>query len=103
LERETYHDRWNSKKGWQHIDERHITGNSPQGPGDLFPPGTTRAELEKAAEQIVKKGTRSSGSAQTVMQNFEDRIKIHGERMRVRVSVDTRTGEIITMFPVESE
>ena len=93
----------NSKKGWQHIDERHVTGNSPLGPGDLFAPGTTRAQLEKAAEQIVKKGTRSSENASKTMQNFEDRIKINGRRDRVRVSVETSTGQIITMFPVLSE
>jgi len=56
-----------SKKGWQHIDERHVTGNSPKGPGDLFPSGTTRAEREKAAEQIVKNETRSSESASTTI------------------------------------
>jgi hypothetical protein len=66
----------NSKKGWQHIDERHVTGNSPKGPGDLFPTGTTRAELENVAEKIVKKGTRSSEDPQSTMQNFEDRVKI---------------------------
>ena len=93
----------NSKKGWQHIDERHITGTSAKGPGDLFPPGTTRAELEKVAEKIVKKGTRSSGNPQTTMQNFEDRVKIQGQHLRVRVSVDTTTGEVISMFPVQSE
>ncbi len=93
----------NSKKGWQHIDERHITGNSAKVPGNLFPTGTTRAELEKAVEQIVEKGTRSSANRQSTMQNFEDRFKIKGERLRVRVTVDTATGEVITMFPIKSE
>jgi RHS repeat-associated protein len=91
-----------SKKGWQHIDERHVTGNSAKGPGDLFEPGTTRSQLEKAAEQIVKNGTRIS-DPQKRLQSFEDRIKVNGKRDRVRVTVDTKTGEVITIHPVRSE
>jgi RHS repeat-associated protein len=91
-----------SKKGWQHIDERHVTGDSEKGPGDLFAPGTTRTQLSEAAEQIVKKGTRISDPNKQI-QTFEDRIQVNGKRDRVRVTVDSQTGEVITIFPVRSE
>ena len=91
------------KKGWQHIDERHVTGNSAKGPGDLFAPGTTRADLEEAAELVVKKGKRVSDDPTSQLQTFDYRVKINGQRNVVRVIVDTKTGEVITMFPVESE
>ncbi len=51
----------------------------------------------------MEKGTRSSANRQSTMQNFEDRFKIKGERLRVRVTVDTARGEVITMFPIKSE
>jgi hypothetical protein len=91
-----------SKKGWQHIDERHVTGNAPSGAGDLFAPGTTRAQLDAAAREVVKNGTRASSPSKTV-QVFEDRITVNGRRDRVRVIVDTSTGAVVTIFPVRSE
>jgi hypothetical protein len=90
-------------KGWKHIDERHVTGNDPnKGPGDLFPPGTTREQLEDAAKKVIKNGTRVSDPSRTV-QTFEDRIVVNGMRDRVRVVIDSSTGEVITIFPVRSE
>ena len=50
----------NSKEGWQHIDERRVTGNSSQGPGDLFAPETTKWQLDVAAQGVVGTGTRTS-------------------------------------------
>jgi RHS repeat-associated protein len=90
------------KKGWQHIDERHVTGNSPQGPGDLFAPGTTRQQIEDAARKVVSEGARLTDPSRR-MQIFEDRITVNGMRDRVRVLVDALTGEVITIFPVRSE
>jgi RHS repeat-associated protein len=92
----------NSKSGWDHIDKRHVTGNDPGGPGDLFPPGTTREQLDAAAKEIVKSGTRLSDPARRI-QTFEDKIKINSQRDRVRVVVDSQTGNVITIFPVRSE
>ena len=43
----------NDREGWQHIENRHITGSDPG--GDLFAPGTTREQLERAANTVVKK------------------------------------------------
>ena len=90
----------NSRKGWQHIDARHVTGNNSS--GDLFAPGTTRAQVQDAAERVVDKGTRISDPSNQ-RQVFEDRIKVNGKRDRVRVVVDTTTGDVITIFPVRSE
>jgi hypothetical protein len=94
----------NLKEGWKHIDARHVTGNHPiHGAGDLFAPGTTRTQLEEAANRIVEKGTRISNPSRRI-QMFEDKIKINGQRDRVRVVVDSAdSGRVITMFPVRSE
>jgi hypothetical protein len=92
----------NPKKGWKHIDERHITGNAPSGAGDLFPPGTTRPQVEEAARDVVQNGTRVSNPSSPV-QIFEDRITVNGQRDRVRVVVDSSNGTVITIFPVRSE
>ena len=40
----------NHKEGWQHIDERHISGTHPGGAGDLFPEGTTKEQILKVCE-----------------------------------------------------
>jgi hypothetical protein len=69
-----------SDKGWIHIEGRHITGVLPNpkgGPSDLFAPGTTRQQLERAADIIVKKGVRIS-DPNNVIQVFEKRMKING-------------------------
>jgi len=91
------------RDGWIHIEARHITGTHPSGPGDLFAPGTTRAQLEEAAKKIVANGTRTTDPSRR-MQIFEKRIKINGKRDRVRVRVDSEDGNrVSTMFPVRSE
>src|SRR5262249_9308966 len=93
----------NLQEGWTHIEARHITGTHPHGPGDLFAPGTTRAQLEKAADYLVDKGTRISDPSRRI-QTFEKRMKVNGVRDRVRVIVDSHDGNrVITMFPVRSE
>jgi uncharacterized Zn finger protein len=88
----------NLKEGWEHIDSRHITGNHPDGPGDLFPPGTTRAELEKVGQYIVKNGRRITPINRRV-HIFILRVKVNGKSMRVKVRVDASDGRILTMFP----
>jgi hypothetical protein len=93
-----------SDKGWIHIEGRHITGVLPNpkgGPSDLFAPGTTRQQLERAADIIVKKGVRIS-DPNNVIQVFEKRMKINGLSDRVRIIVDSTDGYIITMFPARS-
>jgi hypothetical protein len=93
-----------TKEGWIHIDARHVAGNDPKGPGDLFPTGTTRSELEKLAEIIVLKGTLISSDPNSRIKNYEDRVKIKNKNLRVRVTVDSKDkNRVITMFPVLSE
>jgi hypothetical protein len=90
----------NLREGWKHIDARHITGNHPSGAGELFPPGTTRQQLQEAAEQIIAKGTRISAPKLRI-QTFENRIIVNSKRMRVRLIVDSKDGNrVITIFPV---
>jgi len=67
--------------GWAHIEAKHITGEDPG--GDLFAPGTTRAELELAALSLLE-ATRVS-EPQNIRQVFEDRMVINGKRDRIRV------------------
>ncbi|MDQ3684471.1 MAG: hypothetical protein M3430_02555 [Acidobacteriota bacterium] len=88
----------NLKEGWKHIEARHVTGNHPDGAGDLFAKGTTRKDLEEAADTVVQKGLRISDPDKRI-QTFEKRISINGESDRVRVIVDSTTGKVITMFP----
>jgi hypothetical protein len=89
----------NLKKGWAHIEARHVTGTDPEGAGDLFAPGTTRAQLQRAAEDLGTKGNRISDPARQV-QVFERRMTINGKSDNVRVVVDTADGSVITIFPV---
>ncbi|MER5864718.1 DUF6531 domain-containing protein [Kitasatospora sp. NPDC002040] len=90
----------NQRHGWQHIDERHISGTAPGGHGDLMPPGTTRAQVQSAAEAIMKKGQRISDPSKT-MQVFERRMVVNGMRARYRLVVDADDGNrVITFFPV---
>ncbi|MEU0597289.1 RHS repeat-associated core domain-containing protein [Streptomyces sp. NPDC006393] len=90
----------NPKEGWQHIDERHIAGTASGGHGDLMPPSTTRAQVEKAAQTMIDKGTRVSDPARR-MQTFEKRMVVNGMRARYRLVVDSEDGNrIITFFPV---
>ncbi|MEN7547398.1 RHS repeat-associated core domain-containing protein [Rapidithrix thailandica] len=72
----------NLKEGWEHIDARHITGNHPNGTGDLFEPGTSRQNLENAARKIIKKGKRVTVDITRRMQTFEMKIKIQGNKKR---------------------
>lgn len=93
----------NKDEGWTHIESRHVTGTHPDGAGDLFAPGTTREQLSQAAKDVVAKGTRLSNPSRTV-QSFEDKVKVNGQRDRVRVVVDSSdNNRVITMFPVRSE
>ncbi|QER40173.1 filamentous hemagglutinin N-terminal domain-containing protein [Acinetobacter suaedae] len=93
----------NSKEGWQHIDERHISGTSAKGAGDLFVKGTTRSQIEEASTQLVLSGTRISDPSSR-LQTYEKRIVINGQRDRVRVVVDSHDkNRVITIFPVRSE
>ncbi|MFG2718450.1 RHS repeat-associated core domain-containing protein [Streptomyces sp. NPDC048416] len=90
----------NPRQGWQHIDERHIAGNSASGHGDLLPPSTTRAQVEEAAQKIMDGGTRVSDPSRTI-QTFEKRMIVNGMRARFRLAVDSSDGNrIITFFPV---
>ena len=90
----------NLHEGWIHIESRHITGNHPNGPGDLFAPGTTRKQIEEAAKILVKKGTRISDPSRRI-QTFEKVIKVNGKRDLVRVIVDSDDfNRVITIFPV---
>jgi RHS repeat-associated protein len=91
----------NLKEGWIHIDARHVTGNHPNGPGDLFAAGTTRRQLEKAAAKIVKKGTRVTEDITKRMQTFEKKMVVNGKQDLVRVTVDSQdANRVITIFPV---
>jgi hypothetical protein len=89
----------NLREGWRHIEGRHVTGRHPEGPGDLFASGTTRAQLQRAAEEIVERGVRISQQNRRI-QVFERRMTINGQHDRVRVVVDSADGRVITMFPV---
>ena len=91
----------NSNSGWQHIYERHATGNAAGGAGDLFPNGTTRAQLETAAKDVVKSGVRNSDPNRAV-QVFQRRIMVNGVRRTVRAVIGPN-GHVITIFPVMSE
>ncbi|HMU65296.1 MAG TPA: hypothetical protein PKD35_11505, partial [Nitrosomonas sp.] len=90
----------NLKEGFQHIKSRHISGTHPDGPGDLFASGTTRQQLQSAANKIVGKGKRISDSSRRI-QTFEKKISVNGQKDLVRVIVDSEDGNrVITMFPV---
>lgn len=91
----------NISEGWEHIEGRHIDGTHPEGAGDLFPEGTTRAELEGVAQEVVSDGNRISPSHRRI-QTFEKRVSVNGRPLRVRVIVDAADGRVITMFPVIS-
>lgn len=92
----------NSKEGWQHIDERHISGTHSSGAGDLFPPETSREELQRVCECLVKNGTRISDPKRRI-QTYEKRVKVSGKRARVRGSFDSHDkNRTITLFPAES-
>jgi hypothetical protein len=86
-----------SREGWVHIEAGHITGTDPG--GDLFAPGTTRAQLQRAAEIVVSRGMRISDPGRR-MQTFERRITVNGKSDNVRVRLDSRDGRVITIFPV---
>ncbi|RKG90332.1 hypothetical protein D7W82_04445 [Corallococcus sp. CA049B] len=90
----------NLKEGWIHIDARHVTGNHPAGRGDLYAPGTTRQQISKAAEDVVKYGNRKSDPSMR-MQTFEMKTKVNGQKDLIRVIVDSKDGNrVITAFPV---
>ena len=41
-------------------DARHITGDHPNGAGDLFAHGTTRNQIEDAIMKVIAKGNRTT-------------------------------------------
>jgi Flp pilus assembly pilin Flp len=89
----------NAKEGWIHIDARHVTGDDPKGPGDLFAPGTTRAQIEQAARTLVKKGLRITDPSKRI-QIFEKVITVNGKTEMVQVVVDSDDGNrVITIYP----
>jgi len=66
----------------------------------LFPSGTTRNQLDDAANYLVEKGTRTTDPAKQI-QNFEKRMKVNGQRDRVKVVVDSHdNNRVITIYPV---
>ncbi|WP_375773249.1 hypothetical protein NR798_21015 [Archangium gephyra] len=90
----------NPQEGWQHIEARHITGTHPIGAGDLFAPGTSRAQLLEAAKDVVKNGNRISEPGRRI-QVFQMKVKLNGLKDLVRVIVDSDdANRVITMFPV---
>ncbi|OCG00906.1 hypothetical protein [Gilliamella sp. wkB112] len=90
----------NLKEGWQHIEARHITGSHPNGAGDLFAAGTTRADIEKYAAEIIRSGTRQSDPSK-IIQTFTKKLNINGLRANYKLIVDSVDGNrIITMFPM---
>ena len=90
----------NLKEGWEHIDARHVTGHHPKGAGDLFAPGTTRAQVEQAIRRVIKKGRRLTPDGTRRMQTFEHRVTVNGQTDVIRVTVDSWDGNrVITAFP----
>ncbi|MEU5308144.1 RHS repeat-associated core domain-containing protein [Streptomyces sp. NPDC021562] len=89
------------KKGWIHIESRHITGTNPSTRhADMMPPTTTREQVHAAAKTIVKRGTRISDPAKRI-QTFEKRMTVNGHSARYSVTVDSHDGNnIITFFPM---
>ena len=87
----------NANGGWNHIEARHITGTDPG--GDLFAPGTTRAQLSDAANDLVSGGQRVSDDPSLPVQTFQDRMSINGVRGQYRAVVHMPSGTIISMFP----
>ncbi|MFF6968052.1 RHS repeat-associated core domain-containing protein [Streptomyces anthocyanicus] len=90
------------KKGWLHIESRHITGTNPSTKhADMLPPGTTREQVHAAARKAVRNGTRISDPGRRI-QNFQKRMKVNGMYARFQVTVDSHDGNnIITFFPVD--
>lgn len=87
----------NSRSGWIHIQQRHLTGSNPG--GDLFAPGTSRQQIERAAREILQNGNKITGDLNRELQTFEYRMSINGKTANYRLIVN-QTGEIHTMFPV---
>ena len=94
-----------STQQWDHIHNRHITGLRPDGTPypdspDLFPSGTSRADIEAAARDVIENGNRITEDVQRQLQSFERTISVQGQRMRVRAIVDQDTGLLHTIHPV---
>jgi len=87
----------NADEGWIHVERRHVTGADPG--GDLFRPGTTRAQIFDAAAEVIRRGTRISPRGRRI-QVFERSLYVNDQRDLIRVTVDTADGRIITVFPV---
>jgi RHS repeat-associated protein len=88
------------KKGWIHIESRHITGTNPSTKhSDMLPSGTTREQVHRAAKKVVKSGMRISDPSKRI-QTYEKRMTVNGFSARYRVTVDSHDGNnIITFFP----
>jgi hypothetical protein len=90
----------NAKKGMEHILRRHSADeflNNPGGKGDLFPKGTSDAQIIKGIDEVYSKGKRL-GDASNTMQTFEKRIKINGESGVYKLVVNTQSEEIISFY-----
>jgi hypothetical protein len=92
----------NLRRGWIHINARHITGNHPKGAGDLFEPDTTRAEIESLAKKIIENGKRIS-QPDKALQIFEYKTTFQDKREWYRAVIDTAVEELVTIFPVRSD
>ncbi|MEU9993009.1 RHS repeat-associated core domain-containing protein [Streptomyces sp. NPDC048045] len=87
----------NPKEGWQHIDERHVSGSAQGRHGDLMPPSTTREQVEKAVGTMLKRGQRVSDPARRI-QTFEKRMTVNDMSARYRLIVDSEDGNRVITF-----
>jgi hypothetical protein len=88
----------NSKKGFQHILERHSADEFLDlGKGDLFPKGTTNEQIMAGIQDVYSTGTRVSDPTKAV-QTFEKRIKLNGESANYKLIVDQNAGEVVTFY-----
>lgn len=90
----------NPKRGLLHILQRHSADKYLQNPkGDLFPKGTTDAQIIEAINTVYATGTRVSHPSR-IMQTFEKRIKVNGVSANYRLSVDTAQSDVVTFFKI---
>ncbi|MEM6362764.1 MAG: RHS repeat-associated core domain-containing protein, partial [Bacteroidota bacterium] len=90
----------NSKKGLQHILERHSADDFlDKAKGDLFPSGTTNEQIFDAIGEVFNKGTRVSNPSKSV-QTFEKKIKLNDQTDNYRLVIDQKNEEVVTFFRV---
>lgn len=88
----------NSKKGLQHILERHSADDFLDAvKGDLFPKGTNREQIFDAIGEVYNKGARTSSPSNSV-QTFERRIKLNDQTDNYRLVIDKESEEVVTFF-----